>query len=223
MNIVTIIPTRGRPDAVRDIVEFWDVTKPKSDVFLAVDDDDPYMNDYRNLADHLVTGVHFGKEKRLRMNGTLNYWAKSLAHVYDVVGFMGDDHHPRGDWESKLFAAFEADDDLKVVYGNDLIWGEGLPTACWQSSKIVKILGYFSPPKQTHLYLDNYWMALGNATKRVYIPDMIIEHMHPSAGKATWDAQYLEVNDQSMYDADKHAFDEYMANEFESEMEKLRG
>lgn len=221
MKILTIVPTRGRPEAAKELANFWNKTKPKSWLSLAVDNDDESVDAYFDVSLG-IPKVSVVSHDRLRMGGTLNYWAKDFAPYFDVIGFMGDDHRPRGDWETQLTAAFEADSDLKVVYGNDLVWGEGLPTACWQSAEIVRRLGYFSPPRQTHLYLDNYWLALGNATKRVYLPDMIIEHMHPSVGKATWDTQYLEVNDQSMYDHDRIEFERYMAEEFESEMEKLK-
>lgn len=222
MKILTIVPTRGRPQAARELERQWLDSYTETDLMFAVDEDDPLLSDYMDIIVDCSPDVQMVVAERMRMGGTLNFWANNQAHNYDVIGFMGDDHRPRGDWESKLIGAFEADSELKVVYGNDLVWGEGLPTACWQSAEIIRRLGYFSPPKQTHLYLDNYWLALGNATQRVYIDDMIIEHMHPSVGKATWDAGYLEVNDQSMYDADRAAFEEYMANDFESEMAKLR-
>lgn len=221
MKILTIVPTRGRPEAAGELWFDWVDNLNATDLVLAVDDDDPRREDY--LKYHTPgRGVSVVSHERLRMGGTLNYWAKHFAPIYDVIGFMGDDHRPRDRWEYDLAHAFNADSDLKVVYGNDLVWGEGLPTACWQSAEIVRRLGYFSPPRQTHPYLDNYWLALGNATKRVYLPEMIIEHMHPSVGKAQWDAQYLEVNDQSMYDHDRVEFERYMAEEFDSEMAKLK-
>jgi hypothetical protein len=62
------------------------------------------------------------------------------------------------------------------------------------SSSIVQALGYFCPPGLIHMYLDNFWAELGRgANCLAYRGDVIIEHMHPLAGKAEVDAGYDEV------------------------------
>jgi hypothetical protein len=70
-----------------------------------------------------------------------------------------------------------------------------------------------------HLYLDNFWMRLGNDLNALrYMPEIIIEHLHPIAGKAEWDQGYKDVNAEEVYSADKKAFDDYLASEAYSKL-----
>jgi hypothetical protein len=65
-----------------------------------------------------------------------------------------------------------------------------------------------APPTLTHLYVDNAWLDLGRALESItYLPDTVIEHLHPHAGKAEPDEGYERVNGDAMYDADRAAYD----------------
>ena len=56
-----------------------------------------------------------------------------------------------------------------------------------------------------------------------YIPEVVLEHLHPVAGKAEWDEGYRDVNAQEIYSADKKALDDYLAsNAYRDLLEKLR-
>jgi hypothetical protein len=79
---------------------------------------------------------------------------------------------------------------------------------------IVKALGGMVPPEMIHLYLDNFWMQLGKDLGAMrYMGHIILEHLHPIAGKAEWDAGYKEVNAQEIYSADAKAFHEYITGD----------
>lgn len=213
-DLLVIIPSRGRPESVAEVAaSFYDNTDGSADLLFAIDDDD------RNYP--IVPGVKYRVGPRLRMCGTLNAAAVENAKHYKYLGFMGDDHRTRTQgWDSFVVHALQ---DHNVAYGNDLLQGERLPTAVFLRSEIVQKLGYMAPPALVHLYLDNFWLELGRATSIKYLPDVIIEHLHPMAGKAEWTEQYREVNDQSVYDADQRAFSEYMAQQFAADLEKLNG
>jgi len=75
-----------------------------------------------------------------------------------------------------------------------------------------------------HLYLDNFWMTLGKDLNALrYIPEVVLEHLHPIAGKAEWDEGYKDVNAQEIYSADKKALDDYLASDAYSKLlEALR-
>jgi len=82
-----------------------------------------------------------------------------------------------------------------IVYGNDLLQGEMIPTAVFMTADIVKALGYFCPPTLLHMYLDNSWKDWGQGADCLrYLPDVIIEHMHPGTGKGSFDSVYAESN-----------------------------
>lgn len=213
-DLLVIIPSRGRPESVLPVAaDFFANGTGKADLMFATDDDQP---EYPYLR-----GIQYRRGPRLRMNGTLNAAALENVDKYKYIGFLGDDHRTRTPgWDEKVIEALQ---DHNVVYGNDLIWGEGLPTAVFLRAEVIKRLGFMAPPCLIHLYLDNFWLELGRNTSIKYLPDVIIEHLHPSAGKADWTPEYLEVNDQALYDHDKQAFDDYIANQFAQDLEKLNG
>lgn len=214
-ELLVIIPSRGRPETVAQVAsDFFDNRWTNSvDLMFATDDDQPEYPDF--------PGVQFRRGPRLRMCGTLNAAAVEQCDNYKYIGFLGDDHRTRTPgWDEKVIAALE---NHNVVYGNDLIWGEGLPTAVFLRSEVIQKLGYMAPPALIHLYLDNFWLNLGRATSIQYLPDVIIEHLHPSVGKAEWNESYLEVNDQALYRHDEDAFTNYMSEQFELDLEKLNG
>jgi hypothetical protein len=216
MNILTIVPSRGRPEAVNELIEEFNATTAISNLVIAVDDDD--TSEYI-VPDKVILEVN----PRMKMNGTLNFIANKYCEDYDYLVFMGDDHRPRTqDWDLLLAESIK---DIKhgIAYGNDLLQGENLPTAVMQDARITRTLGYFSPPKQKHLFLDNFWKDLGTELGTlVYSPDVIIEHLHPFAGKAQLDAGYIEVNDKQVYIYDQMMYQEYRILRWQDDLAKLR-
>ncbi len=212
-DLLVIVPSRGRPESVKQLAdEFYkNATTGRADLMFATDDDEPEYP--------IVAGVRYRRGERLRMCGTLNAAAVEMADEYDYIGFLGDDHRPRTEgWDDKVMRALR---QHNVVYGNDLIWGAGLPTAVFMRSEVIKKLGYMAPPTLIHLYLDNFWLDLGNATSIKYLDDVIIEHLHPSVGKAEWSESYQQVNTEEMYSHDRIAYETYKAEQFAKDLEKL--
>jgi hypothetical protein len=216
MKILTIVPSRGRPEAVNELIEEFNATTAISNLVIAVDDDD--SSEYI-VPDKVILEVN----PRMKMNGTLNFIANKYCEDYDYLVFMGDDHRPRTqDWDLLLAESIK---DIKhgIAYGNDLLQGENLPTAVMQDARITRTLGYFSPPKQKHLFLDNFWKDLGTELGTlVYSPNVIIEHLHPFAGKAQLDAGYIEVNDKQVYIYDQMMYQEYRILRWQDDLAKLR-
>jgi hypothetical protein len=54
-----------------------------------------------------------------------------------------------------------------------------------------------------------------------YRDDVIIEHLHPAAGKADNDSGYVEVNSSAIFNHDRNAYANYWATEKASDLEKL--
>lgn len=215
-DLLTVIPTRGRPAAVADLLDGWH-HEPGTDLVLAVDLDDPELGAYQALVEaHNEPGVWLHVGPRLRLGGTLNAVAADHAPKYRAIAFLGDDHRPRTPrWDRTFLAELDrlhAEHGAGIVYGDDLLMGERLPTAVAMTSNIVTTLGRMVPPGLVHLYLDDYWLALGRALDAItYMPHVVIEHLHPSAGKAAWDERYAEVNHPAMYDADKATYEAFIA------------
>lgn len=224
-RMLVIVPTRGRPENVARLEQaIKDTDTTRADFLYVVDHDDPEAGEYARMGLNRLTIIH----DRLRLGGTLNWAARKYADLYDAIGFMGDDHLPRTEhWDLRILDALDVGTHgrtPRVVYGNDLLQGENLPTAVFLHSRIVTALGYMVPPGMVHLYLDNFWRELGQSLNGlVYLPDVVIEHMHPAAGKADWDDRYAEVNAPAVDTSDKAKFLEYRdSGLFASALERVR-
>ncbi len=222
MESVWLCPSRGRPNNIARLLQAWKATSAVADLVVRIDDDDPTVDQYLALLDE-ETYPEFRVEvgPRLRLGPTLNDVGVRLAGEYASVGFLGDDHCPKTPcWDESLAFAVGGGG---MAYANDLLQGEALPTAILISSDIILATGQYCPPEQTHLYLDNYWLDLGKAVGRItYLPDVILEHLHFSTGKSTQDALYAEVNSEKMYSDDSLAYQNYLATQFQSDVEKVK-
>ena len=98
-----------------------------------------------------------------------------------------------------------------------------LPTHVVMNASIVLALGWMAPPVLKHLWVDNAWKALGSAVNRLfYAPEVVIEHVHPFAGKAAMDAGYERVNSGEMIEHDQTAFEAWMKVGFDSSVEIIK-
>jgi hypothetical protein len=221
--MIVIVPSRGRPHNIAELVECWRTTRATASLWVCVDDDDPELEAYRALDLDWFGTLIVGPRQRL--GGWLNLAGQFAAGapLTTVVGFMGDDHRPRTFlWDREIMNATRAGDG--VAYGNDMIQGERLPTAVFLAAEIVGMLGYFVPPGMVHLYLDDFWKLLGERLGTLtYLPDVVIEHRHPTAGTAPDDEHYARVNAPEVYAGDRARFDEYVATQLDADIAKLRG
>lgn len=212
-DLLVIIPTRGRPGAVPEIMQAWDDTGATADVLFCVDTDDPEVAAYKkHAAAYKGDGrVRFTFGKRRRLVGTLNVQAVKAAKTYRFLAFLGDDHRPRAAdkaWDARIRECLSG--GPSIVYGNDLLQGEAMATAVAMTSDIVATLSYMAPPALVHLCADLVWVEWGRGMGRItYLPDMVIEHLHPANGKAPSDAGYEEVNSPEQVSADSAAYYEY--------------
>lgn len=201
-DLLMIVPTRGRPGNTSELIEAWTATTSRhADLLIAVDDDDPDLDGYRALGlPEAVTPlggqIRMTVGPRERLGGTLNTLSHRYAPHYRALGFLGDDHRPRTrHFDAALIGALDRL-HTGIVYGDDLFQGPNLPTAVAMTSDIVTTLGYMCPGGLVHMYLDNAWKAWGEGIGRLaYLPHVVIEHLHPHAGKGTTDDRYTEVWD----------------------------
>lgn len=206
-RLALIVPSRGRPQNIANLIRSLRATRSTiTHLFVAVDDDDPTLPEYRRLfeglygdSETLVVGP------RVRLGPTVNTVARqAVACGYRWVGFMGDDHRPRTvDWDLTMTAACGP---FGMAYADDLFQRENLPTEIVMTANIVQALGHMSLPGLVHMFIDNYWLTLGQALGCIrYLPDVIVEHVHPAAGKAELDAGYGEA--MGVFDSDHAVFE----------------
>jgi hypothetical protein len=182
-------------------------------MLFVIDEDDPSVYD---------VPVFHVKRGRPGMTDALNAATAEMWDQYEVMGFVGDDHRFRtSGWDSQ-FTSFLRQSGPGLAYGNDLV-RDDIPTQIFGSSAIWKALGWMANPLCRHLYLDNTWRVIGDSVERLfYFPDVIVEHMHPTVGKAEWDEGYRAVNAPEVYSADGQGFAAWLANTAEVDVERVR-
>lgn len=210
-DLVVVVPSRGRPHAVADLVAaFSETCTAETILMFALDGDDPQISRYRSEIESTVGDpfVTFEIQDSGSMVSALNQAASCCLGI-GVIAFMGDDHRPRSKgWDTAYLEALAAKPGL--VYGNDLVQGASLPTQVAMSADLVRALGHMAPPTLTHLYVDNYWLALGRAADCItYLPEVVVEHLHPSVGTAPVDDGYVRVNSMAMWSRDETAMTAY--------------
>ena len=207
--MIIIVPSRERPESMTPLIEAWAGTRHISRLFLAINESDPTVEQYRKILYDAPDWVSWVRLNASTMVDAVNRAVQSCLH-YDVIGFMGDDHRPETPgWDVRFRDALLRRPG--IVWGNDGIQGPMLPTHMAMSGKIVRKLGRLCPPGFKHLYVDNYWQRIGMAVGHTYLADVNITHHHPLAGKVKWDEGYLRVNAGDMYEHDRRAFNDYIA------------
>lgn len=234
-SLVVIVPTKGRPSSASRLLAACNETAGEEldDLVFAVDHDDPLLPAYQRVVPDAdddtaeawpwvtVTDVDTAPQPQ-RIGPILNQLAVSYAQDCDFVGFMGDDHLPRTPmWDEELVSSLGGKPG--VAYGNDLVQGERIPTACIMTSDLVRSLGYMVPPGLEHLYFDDFWKMLGTAAGNLkYSPEIVIEHLHPTAGTAAWDDSYRQNNDPSQFAKDLGTYQQFLAGRWHDDLAELR-
>lgn len=222
-----LVPSRGRPqNAARLLMAFQATCLAETAITFCVDGDDPMLDEYKDVvqsARYVNAGITVGG-RRIKMGPTLNENAIKVARAYpdDIIGFMGDDHLPQtAGWDVKLQMDLDQA-KVGIWYANDRIQGPALPTAVAMTANVINTLGYMVIPSLIHMYIDNLWRTLGErANILIYRGDIIIEHLHPIAGKVAWDAGYVEVNDGAVYAHDAAAFAVWQTLHMDDDVAKL--
>jgi len=184
--ITLIVATRERPNNVVRFVDSLVSTTADYDhlqVLFLVDDDDP--DPIRLRVDQLqfISGPR--ENTPIRIN-------EAWKHVkHDVVGLFGDDIvFKTFGWDRRVVEMFQTwPDRLGVVYGDDGWQHEKLCTHPFLSRRWVETLGYVAHDGFFHYCVDTWTHDVARRVDRLgYMPDVLFEHLHPDAGKATADA-----------------------------------
>lgn len=231
-DLTIVVPSRGRPDNIHRLIKaFYGTTVLDTRLVVVVDQDDPSEGLYEDVCEATCglgfVSFPFAATELKGLNPILNHFARAEALYSGYIGFMGDDHLPRTHgWDERLITALGGKSYPRkcgVAYANDLFQGQSLPTAVVMDSDIVCALGYMSPPPLKHMYMDNFWKRLGEDLGSLqYLDDVIIEHLHPFAGKAASDEGYQRVNAQEVYDHDSAAYHEFLENQWPADLTRLR-
>jgi len=228
-DLLVVTPSRGRPERLWVMIEAClSLSEADTDIAVGIDRDDPAAARY----DEIVRAYHFAYSGEvfsvMAPRRTLSMWTNRIAAAnageYRAFASLGDDHLPRtAGWDGLLL---EALDDLNdygegIAYGNDLHQGEALPTAPVISAGIVSALGWMMEPSLRHMNVDDVWRDLGRAAGCLaYVPEVVIEHLHPDAGKAVGDETYAES--AAGLSADREAYHRWRNERMAADAAKVR-
>lgn len=223
-EMLLIVPSRGRPNNIKRLNEALLDTEADLDLVVGVDADDPELAGYEKVREEYGFELVVSEERK-RFAATVNSIALDKYKEYEYISWMGDDHVPHTlywDWRYRR-ALRESGKPVGVVYGNDLVMGQEIATELAFTSNIVEKLGYAIPEGFIHLFVDNYFMELGRAVDNlIYLPDVIVQHMHPCAGQAEEDQTYKEANSAEHWSHDEQVFRNYIAEQLPNDVKKLR-
>jgi hypothetical protein len=209
-----VVPSRGRPENADRLAKAFKDTNTEADLYFVIDNDDPKWDEYaknKNLQLLPADNKTGGCANSLN-TGAVYLLDFSNYPLYDYFVFMGDDHIPRTqNWDKAFIQALGI--NTGIVYGDDLLQGANLPTAFGMSRDLVVELQGMTFPGCVHLFFDNFVKQLGlDLNYLKYLPDVIIEHLHPVAGKAEMDEGYARVNQPKWYEKDLLALQQYLAS-----------
>jgi glycosyltransferase involved in cell wall biosynthesis len=193
--ISILCPTRGRPDSVVRLVKSIQATAVGAvELILHVDYDDPTVDEVLALAGPGSGGlVRVLVDNRMLLS---QYWNRCADIARgELLMQCGDDlvFHTPG-WDATFTQAFDQyPDKIALVYGDDGLQHERIATHGVLHRRWVDTVGYFVPPHFASDYNDLWLTEVAAALGRlVYLPEVYTEHLHPAAGKATWDRTHQE-------------------------------
>ena len=218
--ILLIVPSRARPHNARALLDVWQATtEGHSGIVFCLDDDDPTTPEYPRDDCEVIIGP------RKRLAGWTNTVAVARLDDHALFGSIGDDHRPESQgWESAILDAVRLVDGPAIVYGDDGVHGEAIPTAFFVTSNIVRTVGGMGPPGVSHLFFDDWARELGRAAGCLrYLAGVKITHHHPLAGRAPMDQTYEDGgSNRVLWNADEVAFRAWMRDGLDGDAAKVR-
>lgn len=191
-RISILCPTRGRPASVRRLIEsVRDTAAGEVELIFYCDDDDPYFE--ATLAAGDGEACQFLLGPRVVLSECWNVCSKHAKA--DVLMHCGDDIVFRTTgWDDLILAEFaKVPDRILLVHGDDGIQAGHVATHGFLHRRWMETVGYFVPPIFASDWNDMWLTEVANALgRRVYLPHVYTEHMHPVAGKGEWDQTHQE-------------------------------
>lgn len=190
--IAIVIPSKGRPERCAAMIASARDTASERVRFLVVIPHEQAVQPYQAV-------VAEGAELISAPTGfvrCVNRGARAIVDDVSIVGAFGDDVLFRTPgWDVEVEKALASPG---MAYGDDLVGstlhGIPHPTAVWVSSEIIRALGWLALPSIGHQWADDVWRDLFKAAGcDRYLPQVVVEHLHPAVRKADMDATYEAV------------------------------
>lgn len=211
-EISVLMPTRGRPDGWRRVIEtcFATATYPRHvEVLCYLDEDDPARHDYvwvhsRNgkVTTPLPGQVGMMDGPRILLSQAWNELADKAGG--EIFMHCGDDvtFNTPG-WDQRVREEFEKiPDRIGLVFADDLSTNfPELATHGFVHRRWVESVGYFLPPLFSCDWNDVWLSEVATKIGRmVPMANVVIEHHHYTFGKAERDQTHAEREERGIAD-----------------------
>ena len=222
--ISILCPTKYRPEGLRRMWESaLETSSLKLELVLYVEEYDlETLHDIPLLPNNDSINTIIGDGQQIYSN---LHNVCCDASKYDIVMGAADDivFRTKG-WDKRVVEEFDKlnKDQIAYVYPNDGHHGENLGTHGFFHRNWFNTLGYLSPPIFSVDYSDNYVMDLSRSLGRaIYMPDVLVEHMHWSFGKSDFDVTAQVAHEKRLRDNNKEKYESSKII-VDSDAEKLR-
>lgn len=215
--IAIFCPTRSKPNFAADLaLSYTKRPHEHSELILVIPQDQDSLypvipGTLRRL--HPFTGIT-GVVKP-------SNWASAQLLDYDHLALINDDMLFRTeDWEARVLRSLETH---WLCYTNDLHQGPNLCGLFFVRSDVVRALGWFHPPMMKHLCVDCVWTDFCREVGGTeYLPDVVIEHIHPHAGKRPMDEITGSLNAGPEYTEAHRVWNVYKQQQLAQDVAKIR-
>jgi hypothetical protein len=221
-KIAIVLPVRdggtGRFKRLQSCLDsYLEFTENLSDINVILDEDDlinyDYLDNYKFIKKHIAP-------VGLTLMQKINTVSLFLAEEYRYLAFIGDDIVFKTKWESEFISELSKTTN-GLVYGNDLHQGRNLATHPCITSNMIKAVGFYGCPAVEHNFFDVYWLEIVRLAGTVkYLPNVIMEHMHPNAGKNPYDYISAKINNNLI--SDQQRYKDYMLENKMSDIIKIK-
>lgn len=204
MKLSVCLPTRGRPERFGQMYESVKATQHGDvEVVAVLDDDDETADLYPEGPTYVVVPAGTNQS---------GLWSVAWEHATGDIAHMGADDliYRTQSWDLLVARAFQRwREPIGMVYVNDRnpvrdkpFAGQNVSDAeegkfCFSANPFVTrewiaaLDGFFTPPFYKSWEADTWIYQLAEGISRVaYVGDVVVEHMHPMAGKAEMDETY---------------------------------
>jgi GT2 family glycosyltransferase len=220
-TISLLCPSRGRPQLCKRMLQSAYATAANRDgveSLVLVDEDDPHLDEYCRLLpeSRVIKGArHSGVARAFN--------ALSGLASGDILFTAPDDLMFRtAGWDSIVREIVDRYADGIVVAvpydGREGAQGERC-THWFTTRRWVERVGNFVEERYEHFYCDTHVADIAARSGRlVFMPEVLIEHMHPKYGKGQWDDTYKLKRKNGMSSRDKARY-----RELEPERARIAG
>lgn len=195
-----VLPSRGRP---KNLIRFFDAfekTSGSTPGLVILDRDDPVLDGYREVI--LPPGWSLILEPKHPTLGALQNSIFDRWPNNPWYGLIADDVVPlTEEWDKKLVDAAGSDG---IAFPHDSINGGRQFTHGVIGGDLVREMGWLILPGLDRVYGDNVWTHIGEKRGVLrYCPDVKLDHLHFSNGKAPMDKTYEKhhvSNDRDIFE-----------------------